>query len=134
MKETSEKNGLENIFKPKDVEILAPIKRKGLPCSKDKTNVCLNYNCKRRIYTLTKAQVRNLELSNELHSDACDIKDCKKKLYPKFIKLSFCIKSKSPNPNPFIHVHIPTRPPSIPPSLSQTHSHSLTHTDKQTQT
>ncbi|MBX5329192.1 MAG: hypothetical protein QHH18_04410 [Candidatus Bathyarchaeota archaeon] len=102
MKEISEKNGLENIFKLEDVEILAPIKRRGLPCSKDKANVCLDANCKRRIYTLTKAQLKKLELAQELTDEECtpsicEVEGCKKRLYPKFIKLSFCIKAKCPN-------------------------------------
>jgi hypothetical protein len=88
-------------LKYEDTEIFAPIKRKKrLPCSNVK--VCLNAVCSKRIYTLTKAQVKKLELAQELTDkecvpSICDVDGCRKRVYPKFIKLSFCIKAECPN-------------------------------------
>jgi len=87
-------------FKSEDVEILAPTIRKlKLPCAIGMT--CLNAYCKRRTYTLNEKQMKALEsvrnLEVEIVPNICDNAKCRKRLYPKFIRLSFCIKAICPH-------------------------------------
>jgi len=85
-------------LKAEETEILAPtIRKPNLPCAVDRT--CLNAYCKKRVYTLSEAQIKLLtsaqeQTDDEVVPDICDVQKCRKRLYPKFIKLSFCIKAK----------------------------------------
>jgi len=94
-------------FKSEDTEILAPtIRKPKLPCAIGMT--CLNANCKRRTYTLSDEQMKAIESVQEnvdfidfdhdieMVPNICDNTKCRKRLYPKFIKLSFCIKANCP--------------------------------------
>lgn len=83
------------------MEIFAPTKRsKSLPCS---NKTCLNDTCSRREYVLTKAQKKRLELAQRLVKDKecvpsiCTVERCRRRVYPRFIKMSFCVKAKCPN-------------------------------------
>jgi hypothetical protein len=91
------------MLKHEETEILAPRKRPTkLPCARYNMEVCLNANCNNRIYRLTTAQQRKLDLAQRGRAEqcvpnVCDVAECKKRIYPDFIKLSFCIKAECPN-------------------------------------
>jgi len=101
--------------KVEETEILAPQKRKkALPCSVGRT--CLDAYCKRRVYNLSEAQItrhyvssttriassKTLERLEALTEDdgieripnICDVQKCRKRQYPNFIRMSYCIKAK----------------------------------------